>query len=416
MSDTSKPHPMIEAVGQTAAAADKVSLRHDIVVAFGGAEAVDMLSQAWGGALQNPKAAPGWKTTKEHAEAIAALPVASIAIDADGNGAIAMALPESSKAGISAFLAELEQLAEASGSSPASIAKASKAFSEQAQKWDFAKSFAKDDASLVCSEFLSAGGDAFLRFDLDNFGPVTSAQILEMATTPPGSDPDMDASGARKYRSLGQMVKAGDAAALSEAVASFRKGGPLVDTQKHMLAQLLWHAAELGHLDVVRVLVEEGEANPAIRDQNGLTPLLIASFKGHDKIIDFLVNHGCDIDEPSVDGKTALMFAAELDKPEVIRLLISRGAELDAITLDGRTALHFACMGAEEKTSSAAVEALMEAKANPAIADMIENAFPEQLVDEESDATYSALVEYRKNWESGNVARPSQPLASKVRP
>ncbi len=420
MSNSSQsPYPLVEQIASEAQAAGKASVRYDIFIDFGGSAAVDALSQAWGKALGNPKAAPGWKTTKEFAEMSDARPVASIAVSESGAGAIAMSLPDSAKSGIAAFREELLALAREVSTPEADIQRAAEAFDAVAARWEFSKPFTQESASLVSSEFLSSGGDAFERFEMDGFGAITPEQILKMAATSWKTEADSEqaASGAKKYRSLGQMVKAGDAEALTDYISQAKsraaKGEAILPDG--MADQLLWHAAEMGHADAIRVLVEQAEASLSYRDKSGITPLLAACFNGHDQAIEQIIQLGANINEPDPDGRTAVMLAAEMDKAPVIHKLASLGADLDATTLDGRTALHFACAGAEEKTANAAVLALIEAGANPTLRDMIENTYPEELIDEESDTTYAALAQYRKDWESGAIPSKKSSIVSKTR-
>ncbi|KAE9385780.1 ankyrin, partial [Gymnopus androsaceus JB14] len=52
-------------------------------------------------------------------------------------------------------------------------------------------------------------------------------------------------------------------------------------------------AAEIGHLDVVSVLIEEG-ANVNAQSEDGSTALRQASQEGHLEIVKLLLNHGAE--------------------------------------------------------------------------------------------------------------------------
>lgn len=421
MSENSiNPNPLIEEIEQAAKTAGKTSIRHDVFIHFDGALAADLLVQAWGSSLKNHKAAPSWQRAKAYADGLFSSPLASIAINEEGSGAIAFALPSNTLESIQDIRSELIELAKAAGSDDKSIEAASVAFDQQAGQWSFAKPFTKETASVVCSEFLAAGGDVFMKFDLDGYGKVEASHIMEMATTPPaGINAEPAPSGKPQYRSVGQMVKAGDAGALSEMLATMKKGGSVDPSQQQMLDQLLWHACDMEDaaiaFNISKVLLEEGGARASYRDASGNTPLLAACSKGHETVLDLLLANGSNIDDPSIDGKTALMLAAENDRADMIRLLVDRGAAIDATTLEGRTALHCACIGVEDKTAPAAVRALMELKADPTIQDMMEGALAEEFIDETNDAVYADLSQYRKDWEMGKVEPRTTSIVSKAR-
>jgi ankyrin repeat protein len=59
------------------------------------------------------------------------------------------------------------------------------------------------------------------------------------------------------------------------------------------MTALLW-AADMGHLDVIQLLIETG-ADTNLRDENGLTALLWASDRGHVDCVKALVRGGADL-------------------------------------------------------------------------------------------------------------------------
>jgi ankyrin repeat protein len=69
-------------------------------------------------------------------------------------------------------------------------------------------------------------------------------------------------------------------------------------------------AAENGHFDVVRLLVEAGaDVNHA--DSSGFTPLMGAARAGHSGMAKFLMERGARPDAVDKSGKTAASHAAE---------------------------------------------------------------------------------------------------------
>ena len=75
----------------------------------------------------------------------------------------------------------------------------------------------------------------------------------------------------------------------------------------------LMHAAQNGHLDIVKVLVEAG-ANIEVRNWGGETALYFAVKSDHLNIVKFLIEKGAT-------GNTALMLAIESDSFEVFQFL-----------------------------------------------------------------------------------------------
>ncbi|CAM9430345.1 unnamed protein product [Laminaria digitata] len=103
----------------------------------------------------------------------------------------------------------------------------------------------------------------------------------------------------------------------------------------------------MGHLDLVRFLLEEHgvDVNSACHD--GFTALLCAARYGRadllEGVIDLLVSAGADIDAPMAEGFTPLHLASKRrDCGDVTAILLQRGAAKDALTGNGRSPLHMA--------------------------------------------------------------------------
>ena len=100
-----------------------------------------------------------------------------------------------------------------------------------------------------------------------------------------------------------------------------------------------------GNLEVVRKLIEYDHAEINVGDVYEWTPLHLASM-GHnfkdDYVLRFLLEHGADINARNQDGSTPLLVASFHGALEVVSLLLERGADVEARRNDGKTALQLA--------------------------------------------------------------------------
>ena len=97
-----------------------------------------------------------------------------------------------------------------------------------------------------------------------------------------------------------------------------------------------------GHLDIVKMLVEAG-AGVRVTDNNGDTCLDLASFFGHTEIVRYLVGlPEVDASKKSTDGNTAMILAALVSHAAVVEVLIDAGADIDGKDEKGRSPLLWA--------------------------------------------------------------------------
>ena len=92
-------------------------------------------------------------------------------------------------------------------------------------------------------------------------------------------------------------------------------------------------AAEKGHLDVVRYLVEQG-ADMEKACRNGWSPLIRASVNDHLEVVRYLLEQGANRDRGNNKGWTPLHFAASSGHLETTKLLMEYGSDLNARTAD----------------------------------------------------------------------------------
>ncbi|CEL11625.1 hypothetical protein ASPCAL14725 [Aspergillus calidoustus] len=115
---------------------------------------------------------------------------------------------------------------------------------------------------------------------------------------------------------------------------------------------LSW-AAQRGHKEVVKLLIQTGEVDVDSKSQSGRTPLSWAAQRGHKKVINLLIQTG-EVDMDSKDnkfGQTPLSWAAQRGHEEVVKLLIQTG-KVDVDSKDteyGRTPLSWAAEQGHEE-------------------------------------------------------------------
>ena len=103
----------------------------------------------------------------------------------------------------------------------------------------------------------------------------------------------------------------------------------------------LLNASGRGHLDVVRLLLENG-ADVNAADISGNTALMRASENGHTDVVRLLLEKGVDVNAVYNHGETALMRASAWGHLDAVRLLLEKGADVNAVNDYGETALMLA--------------------------------------------------------------------------
>jgi len=98
---------------------------------------------------------------------------------------------------------------------------------------------------------------------------------------------------------------------------------------------------EKKRLEIVKLLVEKG-ADITLKDNEGWTPLVWASWSGTDKIVSFLLNKGAKINVQTDKKWTSLMAASLRGYDVVVKLLLDRSADKTVKNSDGETALDIA--------------------------------------------------------------------------
>jgi quinoprotein dehydrogenase-associated probable ABC transporter substrate-binding protein len=129
-------------------------------------------------------------------------------------------------------------------------------------------------------------------------------------------------------------------------------GGTTVNDELH-------NAALAADLERVKYVLGKKGVDINSRGDDGETALHLAVVNSDDEMIQLLLEHKANIDEPDVDGYTPLALAAARNKARAIKLLTGRGANLEAQIKGGYTPL-FIAVG---EGKLAAAQALIDAGA-----------------------------------------------------
>ncbi|XP_017839877.1 protein fem-1 homolog B isoform X2 [Drosophila busckii] len=106
-------------------------------------------------------------------------------------------------------------------------------------------------------------------------------------------------------------------------------------------ATALWVAAGMGHLQIVKLLVQAGASiNHNTKAQS--SPLRAACYEGRLDIVQFLIEHGADVNATNCFKNDSLMISAYKGHYLVVNELLQNGSRPNDQALCGATALHYA--------------------------------------------------------------------------
>jgi ankyrin repeat protein len=101
-------------------------------------------------------------------------------------------------------------------------------------------------------------------------------------------------------------------------------------------------ASQNGKLKAADALIDAGADVNAPVAKGGYTPLMLAAISGSGDLAETLIKHGAKVNAVNPGGVTALMIAVANDHAKVALLLLKAGADPHARSEDGRTALSIA--------------------------------------------------------------------------
>ena len=116
-------------------------------------------------------------------------------------------------------------------------------------------------------------------------------------------------------------------------------------------------AAEKGHIEVLKELLDVPGVDVNIQGCNDWTPLIAAAMMGQEKSVQMLIKEGADIMSRQDGGDTALHRAAAGGHDTVIKMLLDQGMDINVRNNDGWTALMYAAIWGKKSTVTLLIEA-----------------------------------------------------------
>jgi ankyrin repeat protein len=123
--------------------------------------------------------------------------------------------------------------------------------------------------------------------------------------------------------------------------------GADIEAKNELFATPLHIAVWAGYQDIVELLLLDNKANIEAKYADGISPLHVAVLKGYRSIVELLLDRGASTGAKDNEGWSPLHIAASKGDGckgniVMIRLLIKKGADIEATDNEGNTALHTA--------------------------------------------------------------------------
>ncbi|XP_045427282.1 ankyrin repeat and SAM domain-containing protein 3 isoform X3 [Pipistrellus kuhlii] len=132
---------------------------------------------------------------------------------------------------------------------------------------------------------------------------------------------------------------------LTRSLSMWHGPGAQVSWEQLAIPLDLHTAASIGQYEVVKECVQRREVDLNKKNGGGWTPLMYASYIGHDTIVHLLLEAGVSVNVPTPEGQTPLMLASSCGNESIAYFLLQQGAELEMKDIQGWTAL-FHCTSA----------------------------------------------------------------------
>lgn len=177
---------------------------------------------------------------------------------------------------------------------------------------------------LLC--FITAGGygasDSQPALPLaarNNWSEVVSV-ILEMKANPDNQDED-------GRTAISHCAELGYELYLKPLIDR----GALLDRSENGQRTPLFWAAENGHANIAKLLLNTGYVDTNRSDVNGQTPLWLAARSGHAAVVQLLLEKGADVESKDKEhGQTPLWLASWMGHEAVVKQLLEKGANIES--------------------------------------------------------------------------------------
>lgn len=122
---------------------------------------------------------------------------------------------------------------------------------------------------------------------------------------------------------------------------------PLIEYDCHNVIMCVCNCSEISNeldlLNCLKLLANFDSIDINSKDRTGLTALMYACSNGWLKLVEFLVDHGADIElKDHQSGETALFFAVRMNHVNIVKFLLSKGADKNATDKKCQTVLRIA--------------------------------------------------------------------------
>ncbi|MBU0585888.1 ankyrin repeat domain-containing protein [Candidatus Micrarchaeota archaeon] len=104
----------------------------------------------------------------------------------------------------------------------------------------------------------------------------------------------------------------------------------------------IMHAANSGSAEIIALLLETGAKTDIATMVTGVTPLILAAGKGHEKVVQVFIDFKLDLNVRDEGENTALIKATMNNHIKMVDLLIKAGADVTLKNDDDQTALDIA--------------------------------------------------------------------------
>jgi ankyrin repeat protein len=128
----------------------------------------------------------------------------------------------------------------------------------------------------------------------------------------------------------------------ADAVRNLIRAGAAVGANDGYGNTPLHRAAMYGHIEVVKLLLQEHSAEVNLKNIDGYTPLHLAALIGHLEEVRVLLEHSADSNLKNAGGDTPLHYTAGKGQVEIVELFLRKGAAVNSRNNRGDTPLKVA--------------------------------------------------------------------------